>query len=182
MNHCGTCNIETKRLLLRRFEIEDAAAMYHNWASDQEVTKFLTWPAYTSVDDAEKTLREWLFSYQNSSFYQWAIVPKDLNEPIGSISVVGMDEKTETMEIGYCIGRKWWHQGITAEALKAVVDFLFDQVKANRIQARHDVNNPNSGLVMKKCGMQYEGTMRCAAINNQGLCDMSYYAVLRSDR
>lgn len=182
MNHCGTCNIETKRLLLRRFEIEDAAAMYHNWASDQEVTKFLTWPAYTSVDDAEKTLREWLFSYQNSSFYQWAIVPKDLNEPIGSISVVGMDEKTETMEIGYCIGRKWWHQGITAEALKAVVDFLFDQVKANRIQARHDVNNPNSGLVMKKCGMQYEGTMRGAAINNQGLCDVSYYAVLRSDR
>lgn len=36
MNHCGTCNIDTKRLLLRRFEIEDAAAMYHNWASDQE--------------------------------------------------------------------------------------------------------------------------------------------------
>lgn len=122
----------------------------------RKVTKYLTWPAYTSVDDAEKTFREWLFSYQNSSFYQWAIVPKDLNEPIGSISVVDMDEKTEMVEIGYCIGRKWWHQGIIAEALKAVIDFLFDEVKANRIQARHDVNN-------------------------QGLCDVSYYAVLRSD-
>ncbi len=87
--------------------IEDAAAIYHNWASDPEVTKYLTWPAYTSVDDAEKTFREWLFSYQNSSFYQWAIVPKDLNEPIGSISVVDLDEKTEMVEIGYCIGRKW---------------------------------------------------------------------------
>ena len=148
----------------------------------RKVTKYLTWPAYTSVDDAEKTFREWLFSYQNSSFYQWAIVPKDLNEPIGSISVVDLDEKTEMVEIGYCIGRKWWHQGITAEALKAVIDFLFDQVKANRIQARHDGNNPNSGLVMKKCGMQYEGTMRGTAINNQWLCDVSYYAVLRSDR
>lgn len=182
MNHCGTCNIEIKRLLLRRFEIEDAAAMYHNWASDQEVTKYLTWPAYTSVDDAQTILQEWIQSYQNPAFYQWAIVPKDLNAPIGSISVVDLDEKTEMVEIGYCIGRKWWHQGITSEALKAVIDFLFNQVKANRIQARHDVNNPNSGLVMKKCGMQYEGTMRCAAINNQGLCDVSYYAVLRSDR
>lgn len=142
--------------MLRRLKIEDAAAIYHNWASDPEVTKYLTWPAYTSVDDAEKTLREWIFTYQNSSFYQWAIVPKDLNEPIGSISVVDMDEKTEMVEIGYCIGRKWWHQGIIAEALKAVIDFLFDEVKANRIQARHDVNN-------------------------QGLCDVSYYAVLRSD-
>lgn len=128
--------------------------MYHNWASDQEVTKYLTWPAYTSVDDAEKTLRERIFTYQNFSFYQCAIVPKDLNEPIGSISVVGMDEKTETMEIEYCIGRKWWHQGITAEALHAVIDFLFDEVKANRTQARHDVNNPRAGLVIKKCGMQ----------------------------
>ena len=157
MNHCGTCNIETKRLLLRRFEIEDAAAMYHNQASDPEVTKYLTWPAYTSVDDAQTILQEWIQSYQNPAFYQWAIVPKDLNAPIGSISVVDLDEKTETMEIGYCIGRKWWHQGITAEALKAVIDFLFAQVKANRTQARHDVNN-------------------------QGLCDVSYYAVLRSDR
>lgn len=73
----------------------------------RKVTKYLTWPAYTSVDDAEKTFREWLFSYQNSSFYQWAIVPKDLNEPIGSILVVDLDEKTEMVEIGYCIGRKW---------------------------------------------------------------------------
>lgn len=120
----------------------------------RKVTKYLTWPAYTSVDDAEKTLREWIFTYQNFFFYKWAIVPKDLNEPIGSISVVGMDEKPETMEIGYCIGRKWWHQGITTEALHAVIDFLFDQVKANRTQARHDVNNPRAGLVIKKCGMQ----------------------------
>lgn len=56
--------------------------------------------------------------------------------------------------IGYCIGRKWWKQGITSEALKAVIDFLFDEVKTNRIEARHDPRNPNSGLVMKKCGMK----------------------------
>ena len=76
-------------------------------------------------------------------------------------------------EIGYCIGRPWWNRGITSEALSAVINFMFDQVGANRVQAKHDVNNPHSGLVMKKCGMKYEGTLRSAAVNNQGVCDVS---------
>ena len=113
---------------------------------------------------------------------KWAIVPKDINEPIGSISVVSTNEKTQMAEIGYCIGRPWWNRGITSEALSAVINFMFDQVGANRVQAKHDVNNPHSGLVMKKCGMKYEGTLRSAAVNNQGVCDVSIYALLKSDR
>ena len=182
MNHCGTRMIETKRLLLRKFVIEDADAMFRNWTSDKEVTKFLTWPVYTSLDTAIHILNEWTTSYEKPDFYQWAIVPKDINEPIGSISVVSTNEKTQMAEIGYCIGRSWWNQGITSEALRAVIDFMFDQVGANRIQAKHDVNNPHSGLVMKKCGMKYEGTLRSAAVNNQGVCDVSIYALLKSDR
>ena len=182
MNHCGTFTIETERLLLRKFMVEDAEAMFQNWASDKEVTKFLTWPAYTSLDTAIHILNEWTASYEKPDFYQWAIVPKNLNEPIGSISVVSINEKTQMAEIGYCIGRPWWNRGITSEALSAVINFMFDQVGANRVQAKHDVNNPHSGLVMKKCGMKYEGTLRSAAVNNQGVCDVSIYALLKSDR
>jgi ribosomal-protein-alanine N-acetyltransferase len=134
------------------------------------------------LDTAIHILNEWTTSYEKPDFYQWAIVPKDINEPIGSISVVSTNEKTQMAEIGYCIGRSWWNQGITSEALRAVIDFMFDQVGANRIQAKHDVNNPHSGLVMKKCGMKYEGTLRSAAVNNQGVCDVSIYALLKSDR
>ena len=182
MNHCGTFTIETERLLLRKFMVEDAEAMFQNWASDKEVTKFLTWPAYTRLDTAIHILNEWTASYEKPDFYQWAIVPKNLNEPIGSISVVSINEKTQMAEIGYCIGRPWWNRGITSEALSAVINFMFDQVGANRVQAKHDVNNPHSGLVMKKCGMKYEGTLRSAAVNNQGVCDVSIYALLKSDR
>ena len=182
MNHCGTFTIETERLLLRKFMVEDAEAMFQNWASDKEVTKFLTWPAYTSLDTAIHILNEWTASYEKPNFYQWAIVPKNLDEPIGSISVVSINEKTQMAEIGYCIGRPWWNRGITSEALSAVINFMFDQVGANRVQAKHDVNNPHSGLVMKKCGMKYEGTLRSAAVNNQGVCDVSIYALLKSDR
>ena len=127
-------------------------------------------------------MNEWTASYEKPNFYQWAIVPKNLDEPIGSISVVSTNEKTQMAEIGYCIGRPWWNRGITSEALSAVINFMFDQVGANRVQAKHDVNNPHSGLVMKKCGMKYEGTLRSAAVNNQGVCDVSIYALLKSDR
>jgi ribosomal-protein-alanine N-acetyltransferase len=86
------------------------------------------------------------------------------------------------MEIGYCIGRSWWNCGITSEALAAVIDFLMDEVGAQRVEACHDPRNPNSGAVMRKCGMQYEGTQRQAGINNSGKCDLCWYAILARDR
>ena len=71
---------------------------------------------------------------------------------------------------------------VTSEALKMVMDYLFDVVNVNRIESRHDPRNPNSGKVMQKCGMKYEGTLRSADKNNQGICDISYYALLKSER
>ena len=50
----------------------------------------------------------------------------------------------------------------------------------NRLEAKHDPNNPHSGAVMKKCGMCYEGTSRSSHWNNQGICDIAHYALLRS--
>ena len=58
-------------------------------------------------------------------------------------------------EIGYCIGRSWWGQGITSEALSAVLDFLFQEVGVESIIAKHAVDNPASGRVMEKAGMNF---------------------------
>lgn len=183
MKHCGTKQIETKRLLLRRFRNEDATAMYKNWASDPEVTKYLMWPTHTSEEVSKRVLEDWVSSYEKEDYYQWAIVPKANNDaPIGSISIVGVKEQVGLVHIGYCIGRNWWHQGITSEALEAVIRFCFEELEANRVEARHDPKNPHSGAVMKKCGMTFEGTLRQADWNNQGVCDASYYGILRSER
>ena len=182
MNHQGTKHIETGRLLLRPFVLEDAAAMYANWASDPEVTKYLTWPAHTGVEISRMVLADWVSHYGEANYYQWAIVPKDFGQPIGSIAVVRLNDRVGSAEIGYCIGKNWWHQGIMSEALGAVIDFLFGEVGANRVEACHDPRNPHSGDVMKKCGMTFEGIQRQAGTNNQGLCDLSWYAVLASDR
>ena len=181
MEHKGTKELASERLILRKFTIEDAKAMYQNWASDPEVTKYLRWPAHKDESVTEAIIENWIADYENPSFYQWAIVPKNLQQPIGNISIVGMNEKTNTLHIGYCIGKKWWHMGYTSEALKTIMSFLFLEVKANRLESQHDPNNPNSGAVMKKCGLQFEGILRSADWNNQGIVDAAMYSILAKD-
>lgn len=183
LQHKGTKLLETPRLILRKFTIDDAQAMYENWAFDPEVTKFLTWPPHANVEVTEQVLKSWVDGYALDDFYQWAIVPKELDAPIGSISVVAYDDSARIAHIGYCIGKRWWHQGITSEALQAVINFMFDEVGVQRIEAMHDLNNPNSGGVMRKCGMKYEGTLRRSTVTNQGiLCDACWYSILSDER
>ena len=183
MNHLGTRVLETQRLTLRPFTLEDASAMFRNWAGDPEVTTYLMWPTHTSQAVSAGVLTDWVKQYEKSDVYLWAIVPRALGEPIGSISVVEpIDEKVRAAEVGYCIGKRWWHQGITSEALGRVMAFLFDEVGVSRVEARHDPRNPRSGAVMRKCGMKYEGTHRCADWNNQGICDAAIYALLAGER
>lgn len=181
LTHKGTVTIETPRLILRKARMEDAEPMLRNWANDPEVTKFLTWPTHGNIEVSEKVLANWLKSYEKDDYYQWMIVLKEINEPIGSImaSTIG---RAQCAHIGYCIGRRWWHQGIMSETLKAVMDFLFDEVGYHRVEAMHDPNNPHSGGVMQKCGMKYEGTLRMADRNNQGICNASYYGLLANER
>ena len=60
MKHCGTQRLESERLVLRRFVREDAGAMYKNWASDHEVTKYLTWPTHSNVDITKLVIDSWV--------------------------------------------------------------------------------------------------------------------------
>lgn len=159
----------------------DALMAYRNWESDAKVTEFLRWKTYDDPSETERVIAEWICSYDEPSFYQWAIELKEISEPIGSISVVEQDERTNKVHIGYCIGSRWWHQGITTEAFKAIIPFLFNEVKADRIESQHDPENPHSGNVMKKCGLKYEGTLRKADWSNRGIVDACMYSLLREE-
>ncbi len=181
MEHLGSRRLETERLIMRAFVPEDVKPMFRNWASDPEVTKFLTWPTHTSEEVTEKVVASWVEKNGDPAYYQWAIVWKETMEPIGSISAVHWKEDVCEVEIGYCIGRQWWHRGVMTECFSEVIRFFFQEVGVNRITARHDPNNPNSGMVMKKCGLRHEGTLRQADRNNQGICDMCAYGILRGD-
>ena len=182
MNHVGTQQLETDRLILRRYTKDDASAIYKNWASDDEVTKYLTWPTHESQEVTQTIIDEWVKSYSNENYYHWAIVLKENgDEPVGDIAVVHIKEKASVAHIGYCTGRKWWNQGITSEAFAAIIPYFFNEVGVNRIESQHDPNNPYSGNVMKKCGLRYEGTLRQADSSNKGIVDACVYSLLKSE-
>lgn len=187
MLHKGSKTLSTERLILRPFVVEDAQAMYDNWASDPEVTRYLIWPTHANVEVSRAVASDWVSRYDSPEFYQWAIVPKPEafggkgGMPIGSISGVEVDNGLERIHIGYCIGREWWNKGITSEALAELIRFFFEEVQAERVDARHDPNNPNSGKVMAHCGMKYEGTLRRKDRNNQGVCDCAWYGILKEE-
>lgn len=180
LTHKGTKTIETDRLLLRHAAPADAEAMFRNWASDADVTRYLTWPPHSSVEVTRELLTRWQGEYEKNDYYHWMIVLKELGEPIGSLMATTVG-RAQSAHIGYCVGKSWWHRGITSEALQAVMAYLFEEVGYHRIEAMHDPNNPRSGQVMRKCGMKYEGTTRASDRNNQGICDADHYAILRSD-
>ena len=181
MEHLGTKTLETERLILRPFQPQDGPCMYNNWCGDPEVTRFLTWPTHPSAEVSSQLAAYWAEKANAKDTYQWAIVPKDLMEPIGSLAVVRAHYEIGLCEVGYCIGKAWWGKGIMTEALKEAIRFLIEEVGMNRVEAGHDVNNPASGCVMRKAGMTFEGIHRQAGKNNQGICDMAVYAILAKD-
>ena len=182
MNHKGSVTLETERLILRKTQDSDAEPMFRNWANDERVTKYLSWAPYQNVDELRNYYhRELMEKADNPDFYDWKIVWKETGELIGGIGAVRLREDIEEVEIGYCMGYDWWHKGIMTEAFKRVIRFLFEEVGVNRICAEHDPRNPHSGMVMQNCGLQYEGTQRQAGWNQQGICDVCNYAILKED-
>ena len=182
MNKTGTQRLETHRLILRRYRIEDAEDMFSNWASDPEVTRFLTWPTHKSVDVTRYLLNDWIPRYEDGRYFNWAIELKETGSVIGNIAVTILHEETEAAELGYCMGRAFWGRGIMPEAIRAVTDYLFDVAGLNRVEASHDVNNPKSGRAMEKAGLKLEGVHRAYGRNNQGICDVVIRALTKSDR
>ncbi|NLC44222.1 MAG: GNAT family N-acetyltransferase [Clostridiales bacterium] len=182
LQHKGTITLETERLILRRFALDDAENMFNNWANDSEVTRFLSWPPHENIEVTRTVISSWIQGYENPETYSWAIVLKEINKPIGSIALVSVNSKNLRAEVGYCIGKPYWHKGYTSEAFTRVLEFVFDEVGFNRMEAKHDVRNPHSGGVMKKCGMTFEGTLRQVGLNRNNeffSCDL--YSILRSE-
>ncbi|QQP70096.1 GNAT family N-acetyltransferase [Carnobacterium sp. CS13] len=182
MKHSGTQPLETERLFLRRIALNDAEDVYHNWASDEEVTKHLTWKPHNSSEVTIASISNWQKELEQEDCYRWCIELKENQQVIGTIDVVQINNDIESAVIGYCMSKDYWNKGIMTEAFSAIKEFLFECVGFNRIEASHHTENPGSGKVMEKVGMNFEGIKREGAKNNEGnLCDIATYAMFKSD-
>lgn len=141
--------IETERLILRKFNLNDLNALF-TLLSDEKVNTFLPWFTLKTLDEVKAFYKERIESEYKRGGYYFAICLKENNVPIGYINMSNNDAH----DVGYAIKKEYWHQGITKEALRAFIDFL-KEAGINFITATHDMNNPNSGKVMESVGMKY---------------------------
>lgn len=87
--------------------------------------------------------------------YQWGFTLKDSGYIFGC-GGVNYNDKEGVFVLGYNIMHKYWNQGYTTEAVKAILNFAVNELKQREFVASHAVDNPASGAVMKKCGFVYE--------------------------
>lgn len=176
LKHKGTLTIETVRLILRRFDEQDAEQMFKNWASDPEVCKFLSWGPHGDINVTKARIRHIVERYQYDNSYNWIIYSKRINEVIGSISVEISNERSCSCEMGYCLGREHWNQGLMTEAMRAIMHYLYFEIGYETIQAKHDTMNIASGRVMQKAGMVFEKIeYQCSRRKDGSLCDCAVY-------
>ena len=118
MNQTGTQPVETERLLLRRFTMEDTEPMYRAWCTDPEVTRYLRFAPHKDVEETRGIVAGWVADYQKSDYYIWAVTLKNTGELIGSIGVVPANEEDALpgyWEPGYCFARPHWNKGYATE-------------------------------------------------------------------
>ena len=175
--------LETERLILRPFDKSDAEAMFRNWASDPDVVRFMPYDVCNTLEDTLKRIDEWMPYFEktapNSAVF--AIELKTGGEIIGTIDFAETDREAKAAEVGYQLGKSWWGCGYAAEALQAVIKYYFETVGLNRVWASYDPRNPNSGKVLCKAGMIYEGTLRQCKVRRGELADSVRYAILADD-
>lgn len=174
MHHEERALLHTQRLILRRFTPEDAEAVYRNWAGDRETTRFMPLERASSVEEAERLIGTW-----GDGVY--GLVLKSTGELIGFVEYDITDDGARAAELIYLIGKPWWHKGYAAEAVAELLKHIFEVVGLNRVWACHDPRNPNSGAVMRKCGLRQEGFSRQCKVRDGELVDRYYYAILAED-
>ena len=149
----------TERLVARLPRPEDAAAVFAAYASDPEVTRYLSWCYYTEVDPLRKFLYSVVRTWEtdDGGHYGWLLCLRGTDTPIGSIGV-GFDAHGAV--IGYVLGRAYWGRGLMPEAVRYVSAWALAQPSLFRVWAFCDAENLASSRVMEKAGFLREGLLR----------------------
>jgi|GEM_PF-333579 [ribosomal protein S5]-alanine N-acetyltransferase len=146
--------LETQRLILRPLCVGDAEEIYHNWACDPEVAKFMTWSVHENV----QFTRDWLVDVEKridgDEAYDWGFVRKADHALIGSGGIYYKEDRG-MFTLGYNIMKSCWNQGYMTEAAAEILEFATKVLHQNKLFAYHAKDNLNSGKVMEKVGFHY---------------------------
>lgn len=149
--------LETPRLLLRLPTMDDAEPIFHKYAQDPDVIKYLTWRAHKNIDTTKDFLRRCIQCWKDNTAFPWVITRKDDHALLGMIE---MRIDLFRADFGYGIAKQYWGNGYMTEATQAIIQWALQQEGIYRVWAVCDVENTASARVMEKAGMQKEGILR----------------------
>ena len=160
----GTRELETGRLRLRRYRMEDAELLHQYFGIDEKMYEFSGWNPYATPEMAKASVREFIESYDNPAFYGWAIELKKDSDYVfaGTVGAYDYDPEAGTAEVGLSVRRDLWGRGIAGESLKAVIEYLTCQEKIPCIKAWCAASNIGSKKAMEKAGMRLVSTETAA--------------------
>ena len=149
--------LQTKRLILRPWEEEDAAELFA-LASSPEVGPAAGWPVHTSVENSREIIRDVL-----SAPGTFAIVWKETGLPIGSIGLkmgeaTDLTDVEDECELGYWLGVPYWGRGIMPEAAGEVLRYAFEELGMKKVWCGYYDGNHKSRRVQEKCGFRHQWT------------------------
>lgn len=170
--------LETKRLLLRRFQSDDAADVYA-YACQPEIGPNAGWKPLESLEQCQAVVTRW---HQNPHIF--ALYEKQQKQVIGSISLYQcFDRAVSCRELGYVLNKAYWHQGYMSEAMTKILAYAFETLDVVIVQAKvHEKNLPSQHL-LEKNGFVLEGCRRQAfkQIMTGEVLDVRYYSLFRKE-
>lgn len=172
--------LHTARLVLRWMTQSDAPALFALF-SDPAVTRYWSTPAWTDIDQARAFIDTTLAEYDAGSGLRFAILLAETGEMIGSIKLYDFYDSNRRCDIGYALLQAQWGKGLVGEAMGAVIDYAFNTLNMNRIEADIDPRNEASAKVLERMAFIREGYMRERWIVNGEVCDTAFYGLLRRD-
>ncbi|BCM89306.1 putative ribosomal N-acetyltransferase YdaF [Abditibacteriota bacterium] len=151
--------LETPRLRLRPFQLNDAPTVQHLAGAREIAAVTLNIPHPYEDGMAETFIASLEGAWQDGRGATFAIALRESGELVGCMGL-GVDKRFNRAELGYWIGLPFWGEGYATEAARAIIEFGFQTLKLHRIYASHLEGNPASGRVQEKIGMKYEGCLR----------------------
>lgn len=172
--------IETKRLILRPFNLNDGNEI-QRLAGDKSIAEMTLNIPYPYEDGmAEEWIKTHEKEYEEGKILTLAMTHKADKYLIGAVGI-SMKKEYDNGELGYWVGKPYWNKGYCTEAAQAMLDYGFKEIYLNRIYATHLKKNPASGKVMKKIGMKKEGVLRQHIKKWGRYEDLVYYGLLKSE-
>jgi [ribosomal protein S5]-alanine N-acetyltransferase len=144
-----------QRLVLRPPMLDDAGALFQRIARDPEVTKYLLWAPHPDVAATRRVITEKLNVGDEER--TWAIALKHSGDLIGLTSC--RRPVPHSVEIGYCMGRRWWGKGYMSEVLDLLLTALQADRGVYRVWASCSVENERSARLLERAGFVLEGRL-----------------------